>query len=102
MEDSLMRVFAGDAVKNMMGRFGIPEDQPIENGVITRSLESAQKKIEGFHFDSRKHVLAYDNVLNQQRMIIYAKRKKLLLGTIDEVKELSDELTGFIPEVQDR
>lgn len=102
MDDSLMRVFAGDAVKNMMGRFGIPEDQPIENGVITRSLESAQKKIEGFHFDSRKHVLAYDNVLNQQRMIIYAKRKKLLLGTIDEVKELSDELTGFIPEVQEQ
>ena len=102
MDDSLMRVFAGAAVKNMMGRFGIPEDQPIENGVITRSLESAQKKIEGFHFDSRKHVLAYDNVLNQQRMIIYAKRKKLLLGTIDEVKELSDELTGFIPEVQEQ
>lgn len=102
MDDSLMRVFAGDAVKNMMGRFGIPEDQPIENSVITRSLESAQKKIEGFHFDSRKHVLAYDNVLNQQRMIIYAKRKKLLLGTIDEVKELSDELTGFIPEVQEQ
>ncbi len=102
MDDSLMRVFAGDAVKNMMGRFGIPEDQPIENSVITRSLESAQKKIEGFHFDSRKHVLAYDNVLNQQRMIIYAKRKKLLLGTIDDVRELSTELTAFLPEVEEQ
>ncbi len=101
MDDSLMRVFAGDAVKNMMGRFGIPEDQPIENSVITRSLESAQKKIEGFHFDSRKHVLAYDNVLNQQRMIIYAKRKKLLLGTIDDVRELSSELSAFLPEVEE-
>jgi preprotein translocase subunit SecA len=102
MDDTLMRVFASDVVKNMMGRFGIPEDQPIENGVITRSLESAQKKIEGFHFDSRKHVLAYDNVLNQQRMIMYAKRKKLLLGTIDDVKELSAELVAFIPELEEQ
>ncbi len=100
MDDSLMRVFAGDAVKNMMGRFGIPEDQPIENGVITRSLESAQKKIEGFHFDSRKHVLAYDNVLNQQRVIIYEKRRKLLLGSMADVQELAQELIAFIPEVE--
>ncbi len=99
MDDALMRVFASDTVKNMMGRFGIPEDQPIENGVITRSLESAQKKIEGFHFDSRKHVLAYDNVLNQQRQIIYAKRKKLLLGTIDDVKEVTQEIVELIPDV---
>ncbi len=99
MDDSLMRVFASDTVKNMMGRFGIPEDQPIENSVITHSLESAQKKIEGFHFDSRKHVLAYDDVLNQQRMIMYAKRIKLLLGTPADVKELVDELIAFIPDV---
>lgn len=102
MDDSLMRVFAGEAVKNMMGRFGIPEDQPIENGVITRSLESAQKKIEGFHFDSRKHVLAYDNVLNQQRVIIYEKRRKLLLGSITDVQELAQELIAFIPEVEEQ
>ena len=100
MDDALMRVFASDTVKNMMGRFGIPEDQPIENSVITHSLESAQKKIEGFHFDSRKHVLAYDNVLNQQRMIIYARRIKLLLGTIAEVKELAGEVIAYIPEVE--
>ena len=99
MDDSLMRVFASDTVKNMMGRFGIPDDQPIQNGMITHSLESAQKKIEGFHFDSRKHVLAYDNVLNQQRQIIYSKRKKLLLGTIDDVKELASELITFLPEI---
>lgn len=97
MDDSLMRVFASDTVKNMMGRFGIPEDQPIENSVITHSLESAQKKIEGFHFDSRKHVLAYDDVLNQQRMIMYAKRIKLLLGTQADVKALVDELIAFMP-----
>ena len=102
MDDSLMRVFASDTVKNMMGRFGIPEDQPIENSIITRSLESAQKKIEGFHFDSRKHVLAYDNVLNQQRMIIYEKRRKLLLGTMLDVQELAQELITFIPEVEEQ
>lgn len=94
MEDSLMRIFANDTVKNMMGKLGIPEDEPIQNGVITRSLESAQKKIEGFNFDSRKHVLAYDNVLNQQRMIIYGRRRKLLLGSSEEVDELEVELVG--------
>ena len=58
MEDTLMRVFASDTVKSMMGRFGIPEDQPIESRMITRSLESAQRRIEGLNFDARKHVLA--------------------------------------------
>ena len=99
MDDALMRVFAGDTVKGMMGRFGIPEDQPIENSVITHSLESAQKKIEGFHFDSRKHVLAYDDVLNQQRHIMYAKRRKLLLGDKEDVKDIAKEIIEFIPEV---
>ncbi|MCR4285917.1 MAG: preprotein translocase subunit SecA [Candidatus Kaiserbacteria bacterium] len=102
MDDALMRVFAGDTVKGMMGRFGIPEDQPIENSVITHSLESAQKKIEGFHFDSRKHVLAYDDVLNQQRHIMYAKRRKLLLGDKEDVKEIVKEIVDFIPEVSTR
>jgi preprotein translocase subunit SecA len=87
LEDDLMRVFASDAIKTMMGRFGIPEDQPIENKLITRSLEQAQSKIEGFHFDARKHVLAYDNVLNLQRHYIYEKRRLILAGSDDEVKE---------------
>ncbi|HEU4677174.1 MAG TPA: preprotein translocase subunit SecA [Candidatus Paceibacterota bacterium] len=100
MDDALMRVFASDTVKSMMGRFGIPEDQPIENGMITRALESAQKKIEGFHFDSRKHVLAYDDVLNQQRQIVYAKRKRLLLGSIEDVKELAAEVVAYAPETE--
>ena len=95
--DSLMRVFATDSVKNMMGRFGIPEDQPIENRMITRSLESAQKKIEGFHFDSRKHVLAYDDVLNKQRQIIYERRRKLLLGSHSEVEAVLDEVIALEP-----
>ena len=101
MEDSLMRVFASDAVKNMMGRFGIPEDQPIENKMITRSLESAQKKIEGFHFDSRKHVLAYDDVLSQQRQVIYKKRNVLLRGTDNDIEELLAEVVAMESSVQD-
>ncbi len=100
MDDTLMRVFANDTVKNMMGRFGIPEDQPIENSMITHSLESAQKKIEGFHFDSRKQVLAYDNVLNQQRHIMYERRKKLLQGSSDDVKVFISELVAFEPAIE--
>lgn len=99
MEDSLMRVFASDIVKSMMGRLGIPEDQPIENTLITRSLESAQKKIEGFNFDARKHVLSYDNVLNQQRTIMYERRRKLLLGTQEDIRALQDELVAVKPEL---
>lgn len=100
MEDTLMRVFATDMVKNMMGRFGIPEDEPIQNKMITRSLESAQRKIEGFNFDARKHVLAYDNVLNQQRAALYVRRRKLLLGTEAEIQELLEEVFVAHPDAQ--
>ncbi len=86
LEDTLMRVFASDTIKKMMGRFGIPEDEPIENSLITRSLESAQTKIEGFHFDARKHVLEYDDVMNHQRKIIYERRLKILLGTEEDIQ----------------
>lgn len=99
MEDQLMRVFATDTVKNMMGRFGIPEDQPIENRLITRSLESAQQKIEGFNFDARKHVLSYDDVLNKQRMAVYARRRNLLVGSHEEVEAVLDEVALEYPEV---
>ncbi len=92
LEDSLMRIFASDAIKTMMGRFGIPEDEPIENRMITRALESAQTKIEGFNFDSRKHVLQYDNIINLHRQTMYARRRKLLLGTTEEVKEYFEHL----------
>ncbi|OGZ05967.1 MAG: preprotein translocase subunit SecA [Candidatus Lloydbacteria bacterium RIFCSPHIGHO2_01_FULL_49_22] len=92
LEDSLMRIFASDVIKNMMGRFGIPEDQPIEQKMITKALENAQTKIEGFNFDARKHVLQYDNIINIHRKTMYARRRKLLLGTRDEVKEYFDDL----------
>ncbi len=92
MEDSLMRVFGGERVKNLMGTFGIPPDQPIEMKLISRQLESAQTRIEGFHFDARKQVLAYDDVLNQQRVAVYARRNRLLTGDTTEVAKVLSEV----------
>ena len=92
LEDSLMRIFAVDAIKSMMGRFNIPEDEPIENKLITNSLEKAQEKIEGFNFDARKHVLEFDDVLNFQRKIIYDRRRKILTGGKEEIGEYLSEL----------
>lgn len=79
LEDNLMRIFASETIKKMMGKIGIPEDQPIENRLITNSLVKAQERIEGFHFDSRKGVLQFDDVMNFQRTIIYKKRRDILL-----------------------
>ncbi len=87
LEDKLMRVFASDLVKNVMGTFKIPEDEPIESSLITKSLETAQKCIEGFNFDARKQVLAYDDVLNTQRVSIYTRRRTALLGSSSELEE---------------
>ncbi len=94
LEDSLMRVFASDSIKNLMGRFGIPEDEPIENRMVTRALESAQMKIEGFNFDARKHVLEYDNILDKQRRAIYERRRIVLTGRQDAVADVLTELAG--------
>lgn len=88
LEDNLMRVFGSTNIKSMMGRFGIPEDEPVSSGIVTRALEGAQEKIEGFHFDTRKHTLQYDDVLNHQRTSIYTKRRKILFNDeafLDEV-----------------
>jgi preprotein translocase subunit SecA len=98
LEDSLMRVFASDTIKKMMGRFGIPEDEAIQNSLISRSLESAQEKIEGFHFDSRKHVLEYDDVMSHQRKIVYERRRKMLFGDKEYLATLSEELANMSEE----
>jgi len=100
LEDTLMRVFASDTIKNMMGRFGIPEDQPIENKMITRALESAQTKIEGFNFDARKHVLQYDDVLNHQRRTIYTLRRAVLFEDEEIIKNFLEGLTTFDPDIE--
>jgi preprotein translocase subunit SecA len=94
LEDSLMRIFASDIIKRMMGRLGVAEDEAIETSIITRSLESAQTKIEGFHFDSRKQVLEYDDVLNLQRLTIYGRRKDILAGSDEKIQVLLDEVIG--------
>lgn len=86
-DDNLMRVFASDTIKKMMGKFGIAEDEPITNMIVTRSLESAQSRIEGLHFDSRRHVLEYDDVLNQQRKRVYERRKRILTGDTSIISE---------------
>ncbi len=85
LEDSLMRIFATDTVKKMMGKLNIPEEEAIENRLITSSLEKAQEKIEGFNFDARKHVLEFDNVLNYQRTIIYGRRRGIVTGRKEEI-----------------
>jgi preprotein translocase subunit SecA len=94
LEDSLMRIFAPDSLKTMMGRFGIAEDEPIENRMVNRALESAQTKIEGFNFDARKHVLEFDNVLDKQRRAIYERRTKILQGRLPAVADVLAELAG--------
>jgi len=91
LEDSLMRIFATDTIKKMMGRFNIAEDEAIENKLITSSLEKAQEKIEGFNFDARKHVLEFDDVLNYQRTIIYKHRRDILSGGKEEVDAYMNE-----------
>ncbi|QQR55416.1 preprotein translocase subunit SecA [Candidatus Peregrinibacteria bacterium] len=78
MEDDLMRIFGGDRMKGLMERLGLPEDMPIENKMISRSLESAQSKVEGHNFDIRKHLVEYDTVINTHRDIIYKKRRAIL------------------------
>lgn len=78
MEDDLMRVFGSDRMKNMMTRLGVPDDMPIENKMISRSIEQAQKKIEGHHFDIRKRLVEFDDVINKHREVIYKKRNEIL------------------------
>jgi len=99
-EDDLMRIFQGDRVKMLMTRLGVPDDVPIQTKSISKTLESAQKRIEGFNFDSRKNVVQYDNVINRHRKVVYMMRRKILEGEDiepeikrlmrDEVKSLTE------------
>ena len=98
MEDELMRLFGGEKIKNMMSFLNLPEDMPIENGLITKSIENAQKKVEGRNFDIRKHLLEYDNVLNIHREIIYKRRRQFLEkeDLKEEIKEMISNLAEMI------
>jgi preprotein translocase subunit SecA len=101
LEDDLMRIFGSDRIKSMMAKLGVPEDQPIENRFISNTLENAQAKIEGFHFDARKHTLEYDNVMNHQRKIIYERRRVMLSGDFNEIQKFLDSLIPAYPSLEE-
>ncbi|MGG1249208.1 preprotein translocase subunit SecA [Brevibacillus agri] len=97
MQDELMRRFGADNIMNMMDRLGMEEDMPIESRLVTRAVESAQKRVEGSNFDARKGVLQYDDVMNQQRLVVYKQRKDIL-----EQENLSDVALNMIYSVLER
>lgn len=97
LEDNLMRIFNGAMIQKIMERLNVPEDEPITAGMVTRSIEGAQRKVEGHNFEIRKHLLDYDNVMNQQRTIIYGMRVKILEG-----KELERTTLDMLSDVTSR
>jgi preprotein translocase subunit SecA len=96
-QDDLVRLFAGDRIYGIMERFKVPEDQPMEAGILSRQIENAQKKVEEQNFVMRKNVLKYDDVLNRHRSRIYEQRRRVLEG-----EDLSEEILGWIDEVIER
>ncbi|HEU5207637.1 MAG TPA: preprotein translocase subunit SecA, partial [Gaiellaceae bacterium] len=92
-QDDLVRLFAGDRIYNIMNRFKIPDDQPMEASILSKQIENAQKKVEEQNFVARKNVLKYDDVMNTQRMVIYEQRRRVLEG-----EDLSDEVREWIRE----
>src|SRR6266545_4866290 len=96
-QDNLVRLFAGDRIYRIIDRFKIPEDQPMEAKILSRQIETAQKKVEEQNFVSRKNVLKYDDVMNKQRVVIYEQRRQVLEGA-----DLSEEVKGWIEEVVER
>ena len=88
MEDDLMRIFGSERIRFMMDKLGIPEDQPIENKMVTGALEKAQQRVEGNNFDMRKHLIEYDDVLNKHRITIYSRRDELLNSTADPKQKI--------------
>lgn len=103
-EDDLMRIFQGDRIASLMARLGVDENTPIQNRSVTKTLEAAQKRIEGFNFDSRKNVVQYDNVINRHRRVVYLMRRKILEGEdiYDEVHKLMKDATLDLTEFSSR
>lgn len=95
LEDDIMRLFGGDQVAKLMTVFKLPEDVPLEHPMVSRAIEQAQVKVEGFHFDSRKHLVEYDDVLSKQREIVYRRRRRILEG--ERLKDkMKDMISGEI------
>ncbi len=103
-EDDLMRIFQGDRVKALMSRLGVDEDTPIQTRSISKTLEAAQKRIEGFNFDSRKNVVQYDNVINRHRKVVYLIRRRILEGDniFPEIQRLMREEAKTLTEFSSR
>ncbi len=97
LEDDLMRLFGSDNIAGIMDKLGMEDDEPIEHSLVTKSIENAQKKVEGRNFNIRKYVLEYDDVMNQQREVIYAQRKKILAKA-----DLRENITEMVEKVVDR
>jgi preprotein translocase subunit SecA len=102
LDDDLMRIFAGDRVKNLMDRMGMPDDEPIEHPMVSKSIENAQRKVEERNFDIRKHTLEYDDVMNAQRRTMYGLRQQLGLGRyapeeLDELGKPTGRLRKILP-----
>ncbi len=100
LEDDLMRIFGSQRISGIMSRLGMEEGQPIEHSLISRAIENAQKRVEAHHFDIRKHLLEYDDVMNKQREVIYAQRKRVLKGegVAEEIQEMIAELAEGVVE----
>jgi len=96
LDDDLLRIFGADQIQGIMGRLGMEEGEPIESRLVSRAIEGAQAKVEGQHFNVRKHLLEYDDVMNQQRDVIYRQRRKIL-----SAENLRDEVFGMIEDVVD-
>jgi preprotein translocase subunit SecA len=98
LEDDLMRIFGGDRLMNIMQRLGMEEGVPIEHGMVTRSIERAQKQVEGRNFEARKHLLEYDDVMNKQRESVYTLRRSILDGREgkDYIVNAADEIVEFL------
>ncbi len=96
LEDDLLRIFGSDRIKNIMDRLGIERGEHIDSKIVTRSIEKAQKKVESMHFESRKHILKYDDVANEQRKVIYAFRDQLLDPEYDITKKIDEIKDTFI------
>ncbi len=94
LEDDLLRIFGADRIKSLMGAMGMEDGQPIEHRMVSNAIEKAQKRVEAHNFDIRKHLLEYDNVMNQQREVIYAQRRQILAGENleEDLLEMAEEL----------
>ena len=92
LDDEIMRIFGGETISNLMTRFNMPENMPLQHMIVSRAIEQAQSKVEGFNFDIRKHLVDYDDVLNKQREIIYKRRRKILEGTSEKESSTKDEM----------